>query len=582
MHVVIVGAGYVGLCTAAGLSSVGHTVCVVDTNENKIKQLQSGVSPIFEPGLEDLLRVNKSELSFTNTLDLTNVDVVLLAVGTPQGDDGAADLTYLFQAAKDVAKRLDLGQEVLILTKSTVPVGTRGKLAEIFKQHVGVTVGSNPEFLREGSAIQDVLRPDRIVVGLPDSCDVARATARDLYAAWAENLMFMNPESAELTKYGANAMLATRITFMNELGNLAEKTGADIRDVKQGVGSDSRIGPAFLDVGPGYGGSCVVGSTEVYVADGIHFKATPIEKLSTCDVLTIPRKLAVLAWRPGLEKAQGFPVSVVTRRPYDGDLYTVTASTVDSPPVTVRCTADHPFVIRVGGGWDTRLAADLKLGDTIPLDRVSSVEPTVITKITRTNYSGYVYSLEVPGAKMFVVNGGMIIHNCFPKDVKALLYTGRQAGVHLSVAEAADRGNTEQHRKTFEKIVAQLGGKVSDKRVAVLGLAFKPNTDDVRESPGILLAKRLKDASATVVCHDPNSMARDHARDSVRVVDDLWSCVADADAVIVATDWQDYRNEPRIALLSAPSATVFDLRNCMSDVKGIVVGSGRKYVGTGV
>lgn len=579
MRVTIVGAGYVGLCTAVGLAKAGHFVDVFDVDEAKIRKLRDGQPPIFEEGLEQALKDLSPRLTYSTTLSLVKTQVLFLAVGTPQAEDGSANLSYLFAAANAVRDALPLSPNLLILTKSTVPVGTCARLRPIFGGISGVTVGSNPEFLREGMALHDVDNPDRIVVGLPagGKTDVVL----ELYSKHKSKIYFMSPESAELTKYGANAMLATRISFMNELANLSERVGADIRDVQTGIGTDSRIGPAFLNAGPGYGGSCVIGSTKVFVFDGLNYKETPITHVKQGD--------QVLSWKIGSAQALPASVSAVSRRHYDGPLLTIRGIDETNRSFVVRATPDHPFVVRHGvRGWDTVSADRLRVGSCLPVDFVNWVGEADVTHISSKHFEGYVYSLEVPEARTFVVDGGVIIHNCFPKDVKALLSSGREVGVKLSVAEAADRANDEQKRLTFEKIVSHLGGSVAKKKIAILGLAFKPSTDDIRESVGVALTRRLLDVSAVVQCHDPNAGARENAislfekeRLRVPVNGDAMQVVSEADAVVVVTDWPEYKNDVRLALAAKETAVIFDLRNCLGDVKNEIVRSLRKYVATG-
>ncbi len=261
MRIAVVGTGYVGLVAGAGFAEFGNRVACIDTDQKKIERLKNGEIPIYEPGLEDLVKRNAKEdrLWFTTSLPegVKDAEVVLIAVGTPQGEDGSADMKYVMGVADELARSLD--HEAVVVLKSTVPVGTNDRVQALLDQkgRVRARVVNNPEFLKEGDAVHDFLRPDRVVVGARD--DVGRAVMQRLYAPLQmtnDRLMFMSPRSAEMTKYVANAMLATRISFMNEIARLCEATGADVNAVRRGAGSDSRIGPKFLFPGPGYGGSC--------------------------------------------------------------------------------------------------------------------------------------------------------------------------------------------------------------------------------------------------------------------------------------------------------------------------------------
>lgn len=261
MRIAVVGTGYVGLVAGAGFAEFGNRVVCIDTDERKIARLREGEIPIYEPGLEDLVRRNAREdrLRFTTNLaeGVADADVVFIAVGTPQREDGAADLKYVFAVAEQLAETLT--KDTVVVCKSTVPVGTNDKVQALLDERSKFRhrVVSNPEFLKEGDAVNDFLRPDRVIIGARD--DVARDIMRRLYAPLQltnDRLMFMSPRSAEMTKYVANAMLATRISFMNEIARLCEAVGADVTHVRKGVGSDARIGPKFLFPGPGFGGSC--------------------------------------------------------------------------------------------------------------------------------------------------------------------------------------------------------------------------------------------------------------------------------------------------------------------------------------
>ncbi len=420
MNVTIIGTGYVGLVTGACLADAGNNVLCLDLDRKKIDLLNQDKIPIYEPGLEAIVARNRAagRLKFTTDVaaSVAHAELQMIAVGTPPGEDGSADLQYVVAAARSIG-RLMHGFKVVI-TKSTVPVGTADKVRAAVqeeldkrKESLALAVVSNPEFLKEGAAVADFMRPERIILG----CEDARAIAllRQLYAPFQRNherIMVMGVRSAELTKYAANSMLATRISFMNEIANLAEALGADIEEVRRGIGSDSRIGYHFLYPGVGYGGSC------------------------------------------------------------------------------------------------------------------------------------------------------------FPKDVKALQKSAQQAGRPLRVLAAVDQVNEAQKRVLGDKIRARFGMNLSGRRFALWGLAFKPNTDDLREAPSLALIADLVGAGASVRAYDP--AARDEAKrmfadeSRVEIVHAPMAALEGADALAIVTEWQEFRSPdfPAIkARLKTPA--IFDGRN---------------------
>ncbi|QEL65656.1 UDP-glucose dehydrogenase [Oryzomicrobium terrae] len=421
MKVTVVGTGYVGLVTGTCLAEVGNDVLCLDVDPEKIRILNEGGIPIYEPGLLDMVKRNVAagRLHFTTDVDkaVQFGTVQFIAVGTPPDEDGSADLQYVTAAARSIGQRMT--DYKVIVDKSTVPVGTADKVRaavadELQKRGVAVpySVVSNPEFLKEGAAVDDFMRPDRIVVGADD--DRAINLMRALYAPFQRNherLIVMDVKSAELTKYAANAMLATRISFMNELANLAEQLGADIEMVRQGIGSDPRIGYHFLYPGCGYGGSC------------------------------------------------------------------------------------------------------------------------------------------------------------FPKDVKALLKTAKDAaGIDLKVLNAVEEANDQQKHVLTRKIQARFGENLTGKRFAVWGLAFKPNTDDMREAPSRELIADLLAAGATVSAYDPVAVHEakrifgDDAR--IALVDSANAALEGADALAIVTEWKEFRSPDFDALKARlKSPVVFDGRN---------------------
>ena len=418
MKISIVGTGYVGLVTGACLADAGNDVLCLDLDESKIKILQDGGIPIHEPGLLDIVRKNVAagRLRFTTSIEESVAFglVQFIAVGTPPDEDGSADLKYVLAAARNIGRHMT--SEKVVVDKSTVPVGTADKVRAAIadelaqrKSDLPFHVVSNPEFLKEGAAVEDFQRPDRIVVGV----DSARATEvmRQIYAPFQRNhdkLMVMDVRSAELTKYAANAMLATRISFMNELANLAETLGADIEQVRMGIGSDSRIGYSFLYAGCGYGGSC------------------------------------------------------------------------------------------------------------------------------------------------------------FPKDVKALIKTAAENGHTLQVLTAVEDANEAQKSVLVNKITKAFGNDLKGKRFALWGLAFKPNTDDMREAPSRVIIDALLSRGATVCAYDP--VANDEAKrvlgSSIDFATRAIDAIEGADALVIVTEWKEFRS-PSFELLADKLKTkrIFDGRN---------------------
>ena len=414
MRVAMIGSGYVGLVSGACFSEFGIEVICVDKDADKIARLQGGEVPIYEPGLDELLErsVADGRLRFSTDLAaaVTGADAVFIAVGTPsRRGDGHADLAYVHQAAREIAAALN-GYTVIV-TKSTVPVGTNREVARIVRDarpDADFDVASNPEFLREGSAIGDFMRPDRVVIGTDSerAREVMRQIYRPLYLIETP-IIFTEPETAELIKYAANAFLATKITFINEIADLCEKVGADVHDVARGIGLDGRIGRLFLHPGPGYGGSC------------------------------------------------------------------------------------------------------------------------------------------------------------FPKDTLALVRTAEQAGAPTRIVEAVVAVNAARKKAMAEKVIAHCGGSVDGKTIAVLGLTFKPNTDDMREAPSLDIIPALQGAGAKVRAYDPAGMeAAKRLLDGVVWCDGVYETMEGADALVIVTEWNAFRalDLARVKrLMKAP--VMIDLRN---------------------
>jgi UDPglucose 6-dehydrogenase len=414
MHIAMIGTGYVGLVSGACFADFGHQVTCIDKDAGKIAALQSGEIPIYEPGLNQLVASNVAAGRLDFSLDLKEAvgraDAVFIAVGTPsRRGDGHADLTYVNNAAREIAENLK--GFTVVITKSTVPVGTGDDVERIIAEtnpKADVIVASNPEFLREGAAIRDFKHPDRIVVGTDD--ERARKVIAEIYRPLYLNqapIMYTGRRTAELIKYAANAFLATKITFINEIADLAERAGADVQEVARGIGLDNRIGGKFLHAGPGFGGSC------------------------------------------------------------------------------------------------------------------------------------------------------------FPKDTRALVKTAQDHGVPLRIVEAVLAVNDTRKRAMARKVAAALGGNLRGKTIGVLGLTFKPNTDDMREAPSIPLITALQDLGASVKAYDPVGM--DQAKlelPTITFCDSPYSCAANADALVIVTEWEQFRalDLNRLKELMAQPIIV-DLRN---------------------
>ena len=397
MKIAIVGTGYVGLVTGTCFAEMGTEVFCVDVDNNKIDNLKKGIVPIYEPGLDELVARNMQagRLHFTTELKecLDEVEVLFSAVGTPPDEDGSADLKYVLEVARTVGRYMN--KYILVVTKSTVPVGTAQKVKQAIKDeqakrnvNIEFDIASNPEFLKEGAAVKDFMSPDR-VVGVES--ERAETLMSKLYRPFLLNnfrVIFMDVPSAEMTKYAANAMLATRISFMNDIANLCEIVGADVNMVRKGIGTDARIGSRFLYAGCGYGGSC------------------------------------------------------------------------------------------------------------------------------------------------------------FPKDVKALVKTAADSGYQMRILEAVEAVNEEQKSILFRKLVKHFNGDIKGKRIALWGLAFKPETDDMREAPSLVLIEKLRDAGCLVSAYDPVAIPEAQRRlpkDAISYVKDIYEAVIDADALLLVTEWKEFR-----------------------------------------
>ena len=899
MKICMVGSGYVGLVSGAGFAETGNDVVCADIDAEKIRKLEQGIIPIFEPGLEELIARNVSAGRLRFTADVAgavrDAQAIFVGVGTPQRSDGAADLSAVDAVAQIVAEHA--ARECVLVCKSTVPVGTNARVRRLTSEaKVKVHVVSNPEFLKEGAAVNDFLRPDRIVVGVDPDDTFARDVMTRIYHPLCldrDRMVWMDPASAELTKYVANTMLAMRISFMNEVAALCEKVGADVHKVRHGVGSDERIGSKFLYSGPGYGGSCLAGKESVLVRRDGELRLTTLKALfeeqhpsddeSPTPLAIAPEGLEVAAWDPETQRCELRPIAALTRRPYEGELLKVQTKMGRR----VTCTPDHPFVARRGidGPTEVVLARDLTDEHWLPIGRgaLDGVAPADVTsldllewlprtsipredvivrvagadlarlreldvdgvlraiapldhprgrerardivgsgamrlpeadvlgftledatfgtakngtylprripmdahfwrvvglylseghisadkarrrlfwsfhptreqhlvdeiasfwarfdvkhavrqgstamhvsvssrllaalwtevlelgadcyshgipsvawtqpeahkkallsglwwgdgswsyvsggpsvvleygtasraladgmlrllgeldlmtrlkiarvakstvdthwfvlsgadqieralflvgersaetirasvekqqkRIAPTGYrregdgaawvriwkvgpaapERFVYSLEVPGPETVLTTGGLVVHNCFPKDVKALVHTARDHGLEIDLAVATDKVNQRQKGLLFRKLKQQFDGDLRGKRIAVWGLAFKPRTDDLRESPALTLIDALLADGATVHAHDPEAEenARAQYGDRIQIHDDAYEAAKDADALVLVTEWRQYQNpdfERLKQLMTSP--VLLDGRNIWSE-----------------
>ena len=576
----IFGAGYVGLVTGACFAELGHRVVVRDVVPERIEALRRGEVPIYEPGLEELLERNSERLDFTLDVGeaVAGADFLYICVGTPPTYSGDADLSAVWTVIDELQETATAPSAVAVM-KSTVPVGTGEKVRAALDARGLEDVGyaSNPEFTAEGTAVQDFMHPDRVVVGAFDETDGDAVAA--LHDGIDAQVVRMDVASAEMVKLASNAFLMTRISFINEIANVCEATGADVVKVAEAVGLDRRLGPHFLRAGIGYGGSCLEGNETVLVREAGPTRLTTLEELfenlaedADADVIE-PQDLEVLSWRPGAKTAEFLRVSALTRRPYSGELYEV----MPEDGRRVRCTPDHPFVTRdVDGAATVKLASELTLDDIVPSVPMSMLErrlavarqPVVVGgegrdeaqrpeppaldgaadlavrwisvgQILRRPGDGPVYSLEVPDSGTFVTTGGLVVHNCFPKDSLALKQLAANSGYHFQLLNAVIEVNELQKRRVIAKLEKHLG-RLRGKRVALLGLAFKPHTDDMREAPSLVLASRLLAEGAEVRCWDPVADATGLLKGFIRCETPL-QAAGDADAVVIVTEWPELR-----------------------------------------
>ena len=439
MNITVIGTGYVGLVTGTCFAETGNDVICVDIDQAKVKKLTSGQITIYEPGLEKIFLKNQKDerLSFTTSLSegIKNAQVIFLALPTPPGEDGSADLKYILGVAKELGSLIEQGDYKVIIDKSTVPVGTAEKVRQALMSNGGIEgtfdIVSNPEFLREGVAVEDFMKPDRVVIGT--TSEKAKIILSELYAPFVRQgnpVIYMDEKSAELTKYAANSFLAMKITFMNEIAQLCELLGADVDMVRRGIGSDERIGKRFLFPGIGYGGSC------------------------------------------------------------------------------------------------------------------------------------------------------------FPKDVQALAKSSTEVGYNFKILEAVMNVNEKQKLHLIPSIKAYFNNELRGKKIALWGLAFKPNTDDIREAPALYLIEAILSAGATIAAFDPEAMqnVKQLVGDRISFVENQYEALQDADALVIATEWSEFRtpNFDRISSLLR-NKVIFDGRNLfdlnkMGDLGYHYVSIGRKVV----
>jgi len=571
---------------------------VVDVNREKIDLLLKHQVPFYEPGLAELVRRNAEShrLRFTTSYAdaVPGAEYAIIAVSTPEGEGGEADLSYVEAAAGSIADHMT--GPLVVVNKSTVPPLTGDMVSEVLRRrnskHVAHVV-SNPEFLREGSAIQDFMHPDRVVVGGHDR-GAAEKVAKLYEPLMAPILITPNIYTAEMVKYASNAFLAARISFINEIARICERVDADAKLVAEGMGLDKRIGPHYLDAGIGYGGSCLVGDETVLVRrDGV-VAASTLQDLYADVRAGVGAH--VLAWNRESGGVGYLPLSVATMRAYEGDVLEIRTA----GDRRVVCTPDHPFVTRT----KMKLARELNPLDWLPVavgqfpgcEQLSLLQVGAETAAARTSrssgsglnadldrsvefdvantawvrirdvrprpYSGAVYSLEVPGAHTFVTTGGLVTHNCFPKDVKALAALAERFDYHPELLHAVMDINRDQRMLVIDKLRETIDG-LHDKVVGLLGLAFKPNTDDLREAPSLDIAKVLLAAGARVRGYDPAAMERMQAiLPDLEYTKDAYELAAGADALIVITEWNEFRHLDMVRIkASMRTPVVIDGRN---------------------
>jgi UDP-glucose 6-dehydrogenase len=609
----VVGVGWVGLVTATCFAELGHPVVALDILPEKVDALNRGEVTIHEPGLTDILARNRDRLTFTTSMDelLAAAKLLFCCVDTPPTYSGDADLSRV----RAVVDQLPDGSGHALVMKSTVPSGTGDAIR---RDKPDLRYVSCPEFLKEGSAIEDFMHPDRVVIGADAGSEEAADAVAALYEPLGGEMVRTDVASAEMIKLASNAFLATKISFINEIANVCEQTGADVTEVARGMGLDGRIGPQFLKAGIGYGGSCFLGEETLLVRTGgsagrrVTFAALWAEAGGETGAVVEPIGLEVLSWVPGEESVEWMPVNALTARSYSGDTYLVRAGGDH-----VRVTADHPFIVSDdpdSGVLVRMLAHELAPGLQVPVlaacssalqateppplpataaglgtrrypsdtrgypvsaraddvaDRrgaVDTVFPAVewapIDTAAVTPFAGHVYSLKVQGSQTVVVNDGLVVHQCFPKDVSALKQLAGNSGYHFQLLNSVIEVNELQKRRVVAKLQKHLGSLV-DKRIALLGLAFKPDTDDMREASSLVLSARLQGEGASVCAYDPVAEAGAQSLlPSVEMCDSAASALEGADAAVLVTEWPEFAElDWASAARSMNTAVVIDGRN---------------------
>ncbi|HEX2550628.1 MAG TPA: nucleotide sugar dehydrogenase [Nocardioidaceae bacterium] len=582
----VIGVGYVGLVTAACFADLGHNVVCRDINPQRVADLRAGKVPIYEPGVDRLLDRNRERLTFTE--DMADVfarcRVVFVCVDTPPMHSGDADLSRVNRVIDELPETTE---RFVLVMKSTVPVGTGDKVRTELEarglEHVGYV--SNPEFLREGRAVADFMEPDRIVIGAFAEEDGDAVEA--LYADLDATVVRTDTASAEMIKYASNAFLATKISFINEIANVCEEVGADVAVVAHAMGLDERIGTHFLRPGIGYGGSCLAGSEYVTVRFRDAVEEITLEELHRRlggGGLIHPQGLEALAWRVGDDSPEFLPVEKMTARAYDGEAVRVFVDEVTG----VTATADHPFVV-LDGEPSVRPASELGVGTLVPrllsdgpppinpLPGITGATPMApqpavlrvawepVSRLESRTLNATVYSLELPEAGTFVTTGGVIVHNCFPKDVQALKQLAGNSGYHFQLLTSVIEVNELQKRRLVGKLERHLG-PLRGRRIAMLGLAFKANTDDMREASSLVLSARLLAEGARVVAYDPVAMetAGSLLGDKVELAGSMMEAVTGADAAVIVTEWGEFRSVASPSVLQAMATPlIVDGRNLL-------------------
>jgi UDP-glucose 6-dehydrogenase len=581
----VIGVGWVGLVTGACFAEIGHPVVAMDVNAEKIESLRSGQPlPIHEPGLPELVEKNRERLTFTTDMSelLEAAQLLFCCVDTPPTYSGDADLSRVEAV---VASLPDGGEHALVM-KSTVPAGTGETIRRSKPDLVYV---SCPEFLKEGSAVKDFLEPDRVVIGADPGSEWAADAIAAAYEPLGGEIVRTDVASAEMIKLASNAFLATKISFINEIANVCEGVGADVSEVARGMGLDNRIGPQFLQAGIGYGGSCFAGTETLLVRDRGWLRFDELWMAAGgsdgADAI-VPADLTVWSWVPGEPEPEWMPVAALTRREFDGDMVEIAIEGGDR----VVVTDDHPFIVAgerdrelltlrtadsltnehwlptVGAGQRGQQGGESTPGyssgtagyfgrgrstASTPAATIAAPPPENadvgwrrVAELRRFRGTAPVFSLEVPGSQTVVVNGCLIAHNCFPKDVSALKMLAGNTGYHFQLLNSVIEVNELQKRRVIAKLSKHLGTLVG-KRVALLGLAFKPNTDDMREASSLVLSARLQGEGASVVAYDPVAEApAAQMLPSVELLDSAEAALADADAAILVTEWPEFSELP--------------------------------------